>query len=119
MKRFRLHNPTEAGQTAWQTWLKLHRKLTIYSQPILGSNHFLAGIDSQEAASLRKLQQRDIEKKYPDQAEDAKAFYDKILIHCGDLVLSKDEREAQPNKGLYLLQKITGKYAAQVWYRIQ
>ncbi|KAF8320160.1 uncharacterized protein EI90DRAFT_3132083 [Cantharellus anzutake] len=26
----------------------------------------------------------------------------------------KDEREAQPNEGLYLLQKITGKYAAQL-----
>ncbi|KAF8317496.1 uncharacterized protein EI90DRAFT_3133849 [Cantharellus anzutake] len=97
MKRFRLHNPTEAGQTAWQTWLKLH-----------------PGIDSQEAACLRKLQQQDIDRKYPDQAEEAKAFYDKILIHCGDLVLSKDEREAQPNEGLYLLQKITGKYAAQL-----
>ncbi|KAF8322313.1 uncharacterized protein EI90DRAFT_3131114 [Cantharellus anzutake] len=97
MKRFRLHNPTEAGQMAWQTWLKLH-----------------PGIDSQEAACLRKLQQQDIDRKYPDQAEEAKAFYDKILIHCGDLVLSKDEREAQPNEGLYLLQKITGKYAAQL-----
>ncbi|KAF8312414.1 uncharacterized protein EI90DRAFT_3023045 [Cantharellus anzutake] len=75
MKRFRLHNPTEAGQTAWQTWLKLHR-----------TNHFLAGIDSQEAACLCKLQQQDIDKKYPDQAEEAKAFYDKILIHCRDLL---------------------------------
>ncbi|KAF8325442.1 uncharacterized protein EI90DRAFT_3128806 [Cantharellus anzutake] len=97
MKRFHLHNPTEAGQTAWQTWLKLH-----------------PGIDSQEAACLHKLQQQDIDRKYPDQAEEAKVFYDKILIHCGDLVLSKDEREAQPNEGLYLLQKITGKYAAQL-----
>ncbi|KAF8335366.1 uncharacterized protein EI90DRAFT_3120414 [Cantharellus anzutake] len=97
MKRFRLHNPTEVGQTAWQTWLKLH-----------------SGIDSQEAACLHKLRQQDIDRKYPDQAEEAKAFYDKILIHCRDLVLLKDEREAQPNEGLYLLQKIMGKYAAQL-----
>ncbi|KAF8333215.1 uncharacterized protein EI90DRAFT_3015629 [Cantharellus anzutake] len=71
---------------------------------------------SQEAACLHKLQQQDIDRKCPDQAEEAKAFYDKILVHCGDLVLSKDEREAQPNEGLYLLQKITGKYAAQVYF---
>ncbi|KAF8324371.1 uncharacterized protein EI90DRAFT_3244867 [Cantharellus anzutake] len=97
MKRFRLHNPSEAGQTAWQAWLKLH-----------------PGIDSQEAARLRKSHQEAVEKHYPDCAAEANAFYEKVLIHCGDIVLSKDERDAKPNEGLYLLQKVTGKYAAQL-----
>ncbi|KAF8329586.1 uncharacterized protein EI90DRAFT_3290251 [Cantharellus anzutake] len=91
MKRFRLHNPSEAGQTAWQAWLKLH-----------------SGIDSQEAARLRKSHQEAVEKHYPDCTAEANAFYEKVLIHCGDIVLSKDERDAKPNEGLYLLQKVTG-----------
>ncbi|KAF8332292.1 uncharacterized protein EI90DRAFT_3289032 [Cantharellus anzutake] len=97
MKRFRLHNPSEAGQTAWQAWLKLH-----------------PGIDSQEAARLRKSHQEAVEKHYPDCTAEVNAFYEKVLIHCGDIVLSKDERDAKPNEGLYLLQKVTGKYAAQL-----
>ncbi|KAF8313030.1 uncharacterized protein EI90DRAFT_3294597 [Cantharellus anzutake] len=97
MKRFRLHNPSEAGQTAWQAWLKLH-----------------PGIDSQEAARLHKSHQEAVEKHYPDCAAEVNAFYEKVLIHCGDIVLSKDERDAKPNEGLYLLQKVTGKYAAQL-----
>jgi hypothetical protein len=60
------------------------------------------------------LEHLEIEKKYPDRVDEAKAFYDKILIHCGDIILSKDERESQANESLHLLQKITGKYAAQV-----
>ncbi|KAF8337548.1 uncharacterized protein EI90DRAFT_3013741 [Cantharellus anzutake] len=203
MKRFRLHNPTEAGQMAWQTWLKLHPPVWLrYTEPWplpsrnLGpesehsetpdslrypdgpptsrdmplnhsSTHFIywshptsfgyatplselpasfARLPSTTIQSanplypfvfpihfpasnsallgptprfpvldiVRNLSQQDIDRKYPDQAEEAKAFYDKILIHCRDLVLSKDEREAQPNEGLYLLQKITRKYAAQL-----
>ncbi|KAF8313918.1 uncharacterized protein EI90DRAFT_3179517 [Cantharellus anzutake] len=73
-----------------------------------------AGIDSQEAARLRKSHQEAVEKHYPDCAAEANAFYEKVLIHCGDIVLSKDERDAKPNEGLYLLQKVTGKYAAQL-----
>ncbi|KAF8324674.1 uncharacterized protein EI90DRAFT_3129608 [Cantharellus anzutake] len=93
----RSHNATDTGQTAWQTWLKLH-----------------SGLDSQDAASLHKSEHLEIEEKYPDRADEAKAFYDKVLVHYGDIILSKDERETQPNESLHLLQKMTGKYAAQV-----
>ncbi|KAF8330059.1 uncharacterized protein EI90DRAFT_3016987 [Cantharellus anzutake] len=96
MKKFRSHNATDTGQTAWQTWLKLHR------------------LDSQDAASLCKSEHLEIEEKYPDRADEAKAFYDKVLVHYGDIILSKDERETQPNESLHLLQKMTGQYAAQV-----
>ncbi|KAF8318041.1 uncharacterized protein EI90DRAFT_3133535 [Cantharellus anzutake] len=78
------------------------------------TNHFSAGLDSQDAASLRKSEHLEIEEKYPDRADEVKAFYDKVLVHYGDIILSKDERETQPNESLHLLQKMTGKYAAQV-----
>ncbi|KAF8325663.1 uncharacterized protein EI90DRAFT_3018996 [Cantharellus anzutake] len=81
MKKFHSHNATDTGQTAWQTWLKLH-----------------PGLDSQDAASLRKSEHLEIEEKYPDRADEAKAFYDKVLMHYGDIILSK--RETQPNESV-------------------
>ncbi|KAF8342168.1 uncharacterized protein EI90DRAFT_3116083 [Cantharellus anzutake] len=78
----------------------------ILTQPIFGTNCFPAGIDSQEAARLHKSHQEAVEKHYPNCMAEANAFYEKALIHCGDIVLSKDERDAKPNKGLYLLQNV-------------
>ncbi|KAF8311914.1 uncharacterized protein EI90DRAFT_3295001, partial [Cantharellus anzutake] len=96
MERFHSHVPSEVGQTAWQAWLKLH-----------------SGKDSSEAGSLHKAEQLKIEEKYPERANEAKAFYDKLLVHYGDAILPKDERETRSEKGFYLLQKLTGRYAAQ------
>ncbi|KAF8332860.1 uncharacterized protein EI90DRAFT_3122639 [Cantharellus anzutake] len=87
MKKFCSHNTTDTGQT---------------------------GLNSQDAASLCKSEHLEIKEKYPDRVDEAKAFYDKVLMHYGDIILSKDERETQPNESLHLLQKMTGKYAAQV-----
>ena len=55
-----------------------------------------------------------IEKYYLDRAEEAKAFYNKLLVHWGDLILSKDERETPHNEALLLAQKMTGNFASQV-----
>ncbi|KAF8320222.1 uncharacterized protein EI90DRAFT_3292924 [Cantharellus anzutake] len=76
-------------------------------------SHVPTGKDSSEAGSLRKAEQLKIEEKYPERANEAKAFYDKLLVHYGDAILPKDERERRSEKGFYLLQKLTGRYAAQ------
>jgi len=58
-----------------------------------------------------------IEEYYLDVAEEAKAFYNKLLVHWGDLILSKDEREMPHNEALLLSQKITGNFASQVMWK--
>ncbi|KAF8317522.1 uncharacterized protein EI90DRAFT_3293507 [Cantharellus anzutake] len=75
--------------------------------------HVPTGKDSSEAGNLCKAEQLKIEEKYPERANEVKAFYDKLLMHYGDAILPKDERETRPEKGFYLLQKLTGRYAAQ------
>ena len=77
----------------------------------------LASIDPEEAGNWQKEEMIWIEEYYLDTAEEVKAFYNKLLVHWGDLILSKDERDMPHNETLLLAQKITGNFASQVMWK--
>ena len=56
----------------------------------------------------------EVEKFYPDQSKEAKAWFKRMLVHYNDVVLPKDDRGEDRNEALVLLQRMTGAFAAQV-----
>src|SRR5260370_41982437 len=93
MKALSSYHPSVMSKLAWQSWLKLHRKWSSYpNEPHSELPFPSAGLNSTKATVKRQAVMAEIEQSYPKQAKEARAWFDRLLVHYNDVVLPKDDR---------------------------
>src|SRR5260370_14113836 len=93
MKALSSYHLSMMSKLAWQSWLKLHCKWSSYPNELHSELPFpSARLNSTKATVKRQAVMAEIEQIYLKQLKEARAWFDRLLVHYNNVVLPKDDQ---------------------------